>query len=142
MIDFEFDDGGRAAAGFKGSARDCVTRAVAIAAERPYREVYDRLNVGARKQRSGKHGARIGIDTNRKWFWDYMVELGFSWTATMSIGSRPSVHLRADELPTGRLVCMLRRHAVAVVDGVVRDTEDCSRDGSRCVYGIWRKNDD
>ena len=35
-------DGGRAAAGFKGKASgDCVCRAVAVAAEMPYREVYD-----------------------------------------------------------------------------------------------------
>jgi hypothetical protein len=26
---------------------------------------------------------------------------------------------------------------VAVVDGVVRDTHDSSRDGTRCVYGFW-----
>lgn len=27
----------------------------------------------------------------------------------------------------------------AVVDGVVRDTHDPSRDGTRCVYGYWRE---
>lgn len=34
---FIFNDGGRAAAGFRGKAGDCVCRAIAIAAERPYR---------------------------------------------------------------------------------------------------------
>ena len=34
------DDGGRAAAGFKGSAGDCVARSIAIAAGLPYAEVY------------------------------------------------------------------------------------------------------
>ena len=43
-MEFIYDDGGRAAAGFKGKTGDCVTRAIAIATGRPYREVYDRLN--------------------------------------------------------------------------------------------------
>ncbi len=37
------DDGGRASAGYKGQANDCVCRAVAIATEQPYQEIYDRL---------------------------------------------------------------------------------------------------
>jgi len=24
-----------------------------------------------------------------------------------------------------------------VIDGVLHDTHDCSRDGTRCVYGYW-----
>ena len=37
-------DGGRKAAGFKGKAGDCATRAIAIATGHEYRQVYDRLN--------------------------------------------------------------------------------------------------
>ena len=40
FLPFARDDGGRAAAGFKGSAGDCVARSVAIASGRPYAEVY------------------------------------------------------------------------------------------------------
>ena len=40
---FTYNDGGRAASGRKGFAGDCVCRAVAIAAELPYDEVYARL---------------------------------------------------------------------------------------------------
>jgi hypothetical protein len=40
---FVKDDGGRLAAGYEGKANDCVCRAVAIATERPYQEMYDRL---------------------------------------------------------------------------------------------------
>jgi len=53
-IKFIFDDGGRAAAGFRGRAGDCVTRAIAIATGKPYREVYDALNALAAKERTGK----------------------------------------------------------------------------------------
>jgi hypothetical protein len=46
------DDGGRAAAGFKGSAGDCVCRAIAIASGRHYKEVYDRIAEGMATQRN------------------------------------------------------------------------------------------
>jgi len=142
---FVYHDGGRAEAGYKGKAGDCVCRAICIASGRPYKEVYDRLAEGNAKQRKSKHtgkrsrSARNGIYTTRKWFKDYMKELGFTWTPTMTIGSGCTVHLRADELPSGRLVCSVSNHNVAVIDGVIHDTYDCSRKGSRCVYGYWSR---
>ena len=143
---FVYNDGGREAAGYKGRAGDCVCRAVAIAAQLPYQEVYNRLAEGNASQRKSKRtgkqprSARNGIYTTRKWFNDYMRELGFVWTPTMQIGSGCQVHLKADELPSGRLVCNVSRHSVAVIDGVINDTYDCSREGTRCVYGYWRMN--
>ena len=38
-MEWIYSDGGRAAAGYKGDAGDCVTRAIAIATEIPYQEV-------------------------------------------------------------------------------------------------------
>ncbi len=29
------------------------------------------------------------------------------------------------------------RHYTAVIDGVINDTHDPSREGTRCVYGYW-----
>ena len=43
MIDFIYNDGGRAEAGFKGKTGDCVARAVAIASGLPYKEVLESL---------------------------------------------------------------------------------------------------
>ena len=125
---FTYNDGGREAAGYKGKAGDCVCRAIAIAADLPYQQVYDRLAEGNATQRASSRtakrsrSARNGIYTTRKWFKDYMLELGFVWTATMQIGSGCNTHLKADELPSGRLVCNVSRHAVAVIDGVIHDT--------------------
>jgi hypothetical protein len=142
---FKYNDGGRAASGHKGLTGDCVCRAVAIAADLPYDEVYARLSEGNATQRKSKYSsngarsARNGIETTRKWFKDYMVELGFEWTPTMSIGSGCKVHLRSDELPAGRLICNVSKHLVAVIDGVVHDNHDCTRNGTRCVYGYWAK---
>ena len=56
----------------------------------------------------------------------------------MLIGTGCRVHLRRDELPTGRLVVALSGHMAAVIDGVLNDTHDCSRAGTRCVYGYYR----
>jgi hypothetical protein len=56
----------------------------------------------------------------------------------MQIGQGCKVHLRADELPPGRLVCNVRHHLVAVIDGVIHDTHDYLRGGTRCVYGYWQ----
>jgi hypothetical protein len=139
------DDGGREAAGMSGRAGDCVCRAVAIAAELPYDKVWSYLaerNAGQRAScRSAKRRetADDGITVKRKWFKDYMKSLGFRWVSTMGVGTGCHVHLRKDELPPGRLVCRLSRHVVAVIDGVIHDTYDPSRGGTRCVYGYWMK---
>ncbi len=132
------DDGGRSAAGFKGNAGDCVARAVAIAAGKPYAEVYAALAMGAGLECKSKgKTARNGIHTKRKWFHEYMTALGFTWTPTMGIGTGCKVHLKDGELPMGRLVVSVSRHMVAVIDGVIRDTFDPSRNGTRCVYGYY-----
>lgn len=142
-MDFQHDDGGRAAAGFTGSAGDCVVRAIAIASGLPYREVYDALSEGSRNERRGKHAktrkasARDGVHTKRKWFNDYMEKIGFRWVPTMKIGSGCKVHLHADELPNGRLVVNVSKHLTAVIDGVIHDTYNPDRDGTRCVYGFY-----
>ena len=144
-MNFEFNDGGRAAAGYKGNAGDCVCRAIAIVADLPYQEVYDRLaegNAAQKKRRSvarisQRRSARNGISVKQKWFREYMRELGFRWTPTMQIGSGCQVHLKAEELPGGRIICAVSKHYVAVIDGVINDTVDCSRNEARCVYGYW-----
>ncbi len=139
-IDVVIDDGGRALAGFKGSANDCVVRAIAIATDVPYQDVYGVINRLAKSERIGCRkttisSARTGVHntTIRK----YMASIGWVFTPTMAIGSGCTVHLRACELPEGRIVVSLSKHYTAVIDRVVHDTHDPSRDGRRCVYGIW-----
>jgi hypothetical protein len=135
-----YNDGGRAAAGFKGKARDCACRSIAIVTERPYQEVYDALNLlGASerrgKRKAGKSDARLGV--YRQAIDRYMMALGWRWVPLMGIGTGCTVHLRDGELPLGRLLVSLSRHTAAVIDGVLYDNHDCSRGGTRCVYGYW-----
>jgi hypothetical protein len=140
-MQYAYDDGGRAAAGFKGRTGDCACRAIAIATSTPYREVYDALNALAKSERPGRRkrgrrsSARTGI--SRAMIRRYLEPLGWRFVPTMAIGSGCRVHLRAGELPAGRLILSLSRHYVAVIDGVIRDNHDPARDGTRCVYGYW-----
>jgi hypothetical protein len=151
---YEYDDGGRATAGFVGTTGDCVVRAVAIATQLPYEKVYNELSFGCRMERKGKYStrknsARSGIHTSRKWFKDYMQSIGCGWTPCMGIGTGCKVHLIDGELPMGRLIVSVSKHLTAVIDGVIRDTFDpqrhtmivengITRFAGRCVYGYWR----
>lgn len=151
---FFFDDGGRAAAGFKGDTGDCVTRAISIATGKPYAKVYEAMADGNATERitkrsrksSGKRSARHGISVRRKWFKDYMTALGWKWTPTMGIGTGCTVHLHDGELPMGRLIVSVSKHYTTVIDGVIHDTFDPQRDtycirqddGSELKPGEWR----
>ena len=154
---YVYDDGGRKAAGYKGSTSDCVVRAIAIATQQPYFVVYDAINAAAQGERRGKRkrgvsNARTGVykATIRR----YLASLGWTWTPTMRIGSGCTVHLADGELPAGRLIVSVSKHLTAVIDGVIHDTHDPQRGeqfrfddsgkyqhlgGGRCVYGYWRQ---
>lgn len=139
---FIFNDGGRELAGYKGQTKDCVTRSISIATGKPYQEAYDALNELAKNERLSKrkktksHAAK-GV--YRSTYERYLNSLGWTWVPTMKIGSGCKVHLCAGELPSGRLIVRVSKHITAVIDGTIHDLYDCSREGTRCVYGYWRK---
>ena len=146
-LPWQYNDGGRKAAGFKGEAGDCLARAIAIAADVPYRDAYTLINEEAQGERTqrGRTGrlaatrrgssARTGVykGTAKR----VLQSLGWRFVATMGIGTGCTVHLAQGELPMGRIIASVSKHFVAVVDGVLLDTDDPSRDGTRCVYGYW-----
>lgn len=164
---FNYNDGGRRDAGYKGTTGDCVCRAICIATGKPYKEVYEALSIGNATQRKGKkEGSKAGVKTaarginvKRKWFQEYMKSIGFEWTPTMFVGQGCKVHLSADELPKGRLVVSVSKHYTTVIDGVINDIANPQRgkpekpitvNGSvmmvvpavpeRCVYGYYKYN--
>lgn len=139
MLRFEYDDGGRAAAGYVGHTGDCVVRAAAIASGLPYQHVYDLLGDVAAKERP-RGAVRSSPDdgvSSRLTIRRLLEAAGGQWHPTMGIGTGTTIHLRGGELPSGRIVARCSGHLVAVIDGVIRDTGDPSRSGSRCVYGYW-----
>jgi hypothetical protein len=149
------DDGGRSrsgiARGHKDSVGDCVVRAIAIATKKPYREVHDALiaatvrYVATSKEEWAKYVRRKG---GISWFHadhgvhtevsgPYLEDLSWKYTSTKHLPRGKGVHLRADELPSGRLIVDLPGHFVAVIDGVIHDTHDCSDEGCRRIHGYW-----
>lgn len=137
-----FDDGGRADAGFKGFTCDCVCRAISIATGAPYKEVYDLINDYGKQERGRKNNhhssARTGVrkDTTRKIMDNFFM---WEWVPVMKIGSGCTMHLQDGELPDGTIIVKLSGHVACVIDGVLHDTYDCSRGGTRCVYGYWKR---
>lgn len=132
---FNYNDGGRSKY-FQGNANDCVTRAIAIATGKDYKEIYN-LVAKEVKAVTGTKSARNGVP--KKVTKKVMKDLGFKWVPTMQIGSGCKTHLREEELPKGIIIVQVTGHVSCIIDGVINDTHDCSRDGNRCVYGYWVK---
>lgn len=142
-IPFAYNDGGRSQAGYRGDTGDCFVRAAAIASGLPYQFIYSlvaeeaaRERVNTKRRKGRRSSPRTGVF--RATADRVLARLGFEKVSVMSIGSGCTTHLRADELPLeGKIVVNLSKHFAAVVDGVLMDTHDCSRDGTRCVYSYW-----
>ena len=148
-LELKIDDGGRANAGYKGMAGDCVVRSIAIAANLSYKKVYEDLYQAneifrttsktklARSLKQKNDSPRTG--THRVVLKKYLLQLGWKWTPTMFVGQGCKVHLKKDELPNGTLIVSCSKHITVVKDGFLYDTYDCTRNGTRCVYGYWSK---
>ena len=146
-LKLKVDDGGRSAAGYKGEAGDCVVRSIAIVTGMSYQKVYqDLYNANenfrissktklARSLKQKNDSPRTG--THRVVLKKYLEKLGWKWTPTMFIGQGCKVHLKKEELPSGILIVSCSKHITVVKNGVLHDTYDCSRNGTRCVYGYW-----
>jgi hypothetical protein len=129
-MEFCYNDGGRANT-YRGQTGDCAVRALAIAAQLPYEHVYADAKTLLPKGHTFKRGVPKEIINH------LATKYGGSWIATMRPGQGCKVHLKADELPQGRIVVRVTKHVAAVINGVLHDTYDCSRGGTRCVYGYW-----
>lgn len=121
---------------------DCVCRAIANATGMDYKEVYDLINSYAKrehlsKSKRNKSTARNGVHKNT--IYRLLTDLGWKWIPTMSIGSGCQVHLNENELPNGTLIVSVSKHLTCVKDKKLYDTYDCSRAGTRCVYGYYIK---
>ncbi len=130
LLVFHYNDGGRSNYFKAQHVGDCGTRAMAIASGRDYKEIYN-----AFRKLYGQ-SPRNGLP--RKIFHKLAQELGATWRSTMQIGAGCTVHMRVGEIPMqGRIVLNVSGHYCAVIDGVINDTYDPSRNGDRCVYGYW-----
>ena len=146
-LKLKVNDGGRQAAGFKGKTGDCVVRSIAIATgisyQKVYQDLYDANEKFRIKSRSKlaksliKKNDSPRTGTHRIVLKKYLKQLGWKWTPTMFIGQGCKIHLKKEELPNDTLIVSCSKHITVVINGVLNDTYDCSRNGTRCVYGYW-----
>lgn len=137
---FVYNDGGRSNYFKTTNVGDCVVRAICNATGKDYKEVYDAINLLSKsekitKRKTGKSSSRNGVYKNT--YTKYLESIGWKWFPCMSIGSGCTTHLRSNELPSGTLIVSVSKHLTCVKDGVLYDTYDCSRNGTRCVYGYY-----
>lgn len=134
-----YSDGGRSKY-FKGEAGDSVTRAICNATGMDYKEVYDLVNYYIKKESLDERyvsNARTGVskEISRK----LLEDLRWKWHSTLKFGEGCKVHLKDDELPKGTLIVSVSKHLTCVKDGIIYDSYDPSRNGTRCVYGYYIK---
>ncbi len=130
-MEFIWHDGGRADCGYVGLTGDCVTRAIALATGRSYRDVYRQL--GEITEMSPRNGVATSVSS------DYLKDLG--WTYIPGCG-----HCFLEQwLPKGPVIVHLtsqgwRRHGhfCTVIDHVVYDTWNPS-DDEYIIQGYWTR---
>ena len=130
MLEYHYNDGGRAAAGFRGKTGDCLVRAVAIATGLPYRDVYHTVsstmkkhgyrasgNVYLQTQELRKPGMlRVGA-VQRLVLKDY----GFV-KVSLPPGPRPTYTQAFQQF--GTCIVSTNGHVATLMDGALQDTFD------------------
>ncbi len=130
-MEFIWNDGGRAACGFVGLARDCATRAIAIATGAVYRDVYQQLGEAA--EYSPRNGMSNAV--SRRYLADR------NWCHSVPVGSQ----FTPQAIPKGVVIVRLIKedgrssHLCAVIDHVVHDTWNPSDDGEYLVCEYWTR---
>jgi hypothetical protein len=127
---FQYNDGGRSAAGFKGKSGDCGVRAMAIACEIPYKEARARCKEASAVGRMGSKSIARGI--YKEDMTAALAKLGWVWRSAPKIEGRKA---RCSDMPKGRVIARMSHHFVAVIDGVAHDSFDST---NKMVYGYWQ----
>ena len=140
FVDFYNDDGGRRAAGYRGTCGDCACRALAIALDQPYPELYQRISAGNKqfylatgtfykgRRYTARHGCRSEV-------WASILA-SHGWT------SLPQDYTWETLPPTCLVQCAksarknASRHVAAVVQGTLRDSWN-SRRTAPIIYQVW-----
>lgn len=143
VVSFRECDGGRAAAGFKGSAGDCGVRAAAIVTGRDYQEVYEEIFERQRtfKAKSRRKAVKERTASPREGVWkevmhEFMQAADAEWIPLSTIGGEVvRVEDVAARWPKGRLVMRLGKHFSAMVDPVNMDS--WAQHPQKRVYGVW-----
>jgi hypothetical protein len=126
-----YDDGGREIA--KSNCQfDCVTRACAIAMELPYQYITERLSAIAQRPFDDDFCRAPQMRGSlRNIYEKFLTTHGWEWVPF-------ETQIQTNELPKGRLIVRCYGTTLlAVVDGVLHDTYDSSRQGRRVIHGYF-----
>ena len=129
MANFEYNDGGRSEY-YKGEARDCGARAMAIALGLDYKVAYKEL-AQANKECGYDKSARNGL--MKEVLSKVLKRHGWTWNPSPKFEGRKAY---CDDMPDGMVIARMARHFVAVSWRTPNDTFDCSE---KMVYGYWAK---
>lgn len=135
MANWIYNDGGRAQAGYKGTAKDCVARSIAIATGESYKSVYKAL-ADMMSAHGYSRSARNSIPTSicKK----YLEAQGFEYIDATPLGAEQGTTFDKAQLPMrGTIILHMKRHVCAVIDGVINDTYESTEAGTRPVFGYW-----
>lgn len=129
FIGYQYNDGGRADAGYKGKTGDCLTRAIAITLGLPYKEVYKRVSEMMGSAGYAKSGnaytsygkKRRGQRSAKKVQFDVLESFGFR-KADLGGGARPTYTEASEEY--GDCIVTTTKHFAALKDGMLQDTFD------------------
>lgn len=127
---YQFNDGGRASAGFTGQSGDCAVRALAIATGMDYKAARKLVKEFAAKGKQGNKAIANGV--YKEDLDACLRSLGWRWMPAPKFDGRKA---RYSDI-YGTAILRMARHFAAVVDGVLMDTFD-SRE--KMVYGYWFK---
>jgi hypothetical protein len=130
QMNYKQNDGGRQAAGYKGTAGDCGARAIAIALGLDYKSVYKEL-AQANADNGRAKSARNGI--SKDIYSEVLKRYGWVWMQAPKFAGRKA---RCSDMPAGSVIAKQANHYVAVIDGVANDIWDSTE---RMVYGYWAK---
>ena len=130
MANFTYTDGGRAEAGYKGTANDCATRALSIAEDIHYQVIYQDVNRFLKTTFFENLTARQGLP--EEIVKRYYGKMGWRYIQ-VSEG-----YVTHDKLPGGKVILNLEDHVSTVIDGVIHDDHDWTKENYK-VLGYWRK---
>ena len=131
---YTFNDGGRSEH-YKGLTGDCVTRAITIATKLPYDVVYNALfHIAKNWKGNYKMAKRIRLNPSPRN--GCFNEVSGEFLKGLKIEEvRTRVKVNDPMFYKGRYIVYVRRHYLAIIDGVVHDTWD-----SRKTSGKYTKD--
>ena len=138
-MEYLYNEGGRGEH-YKGLVGDCVCRAITIATELPYDVVYNALfDIAKNYKGNSKVAKRIRLNPSpRNGCYN---EVAIEFLKALNIEEvRGKLKVNDQMFYEGRYAVYVRRHWLAIIDGVVNDTWDSRKTSGAYTDGVpqWK----